>query len=169
MYAQKVRVPAAVAPFLLRKCESQPGKKGWSLAILSAGMPAGAGTRGFCARRVRAQSIRATSTTCTLLKTRKEETTQMHENRPTSGHTPAEFRRNARERRGRPASGRGTCAYRAGSASFLRQAQGHQTQTQPLTSAIVAIGRIPTAFCQLSADNGKPPRRPSGIPCGHYD
>lgn len=93
----------------------------------------------------------------------------MHENRPTSGHTPAVFRRNARERHRSPASGRGLCAYRAGSTSFLRQAQGHQAQARPLTSAIIALSRNPAAFRQLSADNGKPPRRPSGIPCGHYD
>lgn len=73
MSAQKVRVPAGGKPFLLRNCRFQLGKKGWGLGILSAGATAGAGTCGFCAPRVRAQSIRATSTTCVLLKTRQEE------------------------------------------------------------------------------------------------
>ena len=89
--------------------------------------------------------------------------------RPTSKRMYAELRRNAGERHLDPASGRGLCAYRARSASFQRHALRHQAQARLPTSAIIAISRIPAAFRQLSADNGKPPRRPSGIPCRHYD
>ena len=183
MPALKTRVPAIGPPFLLRIPKSQPGKKGWDLGVLSAGAPHGAGPRRFLALGRRpglepAVSAREPGTSAIdphhfdHLRIVENPARRNHanaQNRPASKRMPAEFRRNARERHGRPANGRETCAYRARSTSFQRQIQGRHAQTQLLTSAIVAMRRIPTAFRQPSADNGKTPSHRSGIPCPHHD
>lgn len=183
MPAQKTRVPAIGAAFSLRKCESQPGEKGWDSAILSAGSSAGAGAWRFLAPErppglELAGSAREPGTSSIdphhfdhlrLVENPARRNHANAQNRPASKRMPAEFRRNARERRGHPASGRGLCAYRAGSTSFQRQAWRCQAQTRHLTSAIIALSRIPAAFRQPSADNGKTPSHRSGIPCPHHD